>query len=352
MRKAKFNAATFVLMGILTLVLAGMTVYGTATGDTALFPGPAVYIILGLYSIAQIICVLLYKPGKSVYKIGFYFVHIGVLLMLAGFLLYALVGQALYATAPVDPSGNFYNTLVNDEGEKVELGFGFRVNTLEIDRYESGGEKMYRSELQYIDKNGLTGQYIGQGDKATLEVNKTFRHSGWKIYLMSCSDHEYSRDGQFYLMPASLGKDGVVPRQEIGRIEAENGTSALAKLLADGQYGSGTLEFYIYDGGSDTYVRCASSALATIGGRTVVRIYGGEGVYSVYASGSAVMLLIKQDPGEYFVIAGMIFTVTGVIMMCLIKGKTGKEPEDEKTGAKSGSAPTPEGRPAKGSDKR
>lgn len=311
----------YIIMAVLTAVLVIMSVVSTVTGSSEIFSEPAVYMIFGIYFAVQVICVFLMRPTASVYRIGFYFIHVGIPIMLIGFALYGIFGKTLYSNVPVDSNGLFYTGINDENGIKNDLGFGFKADTFEIEHYESGSEKYYGADISVYDINGRTGAYYNSG-AAKLEVNNTFRKNGWKLYFMGYNDGVYSNDGT-YLLP--YGAEGALePVLEF--VTNDGGKNAEARLLSNNMLSGANVTYLIYNGVSSTYIPIGTdaAALESIGGRVTVRVYESgalENSYYVYAAQTTLLILFKRDPGEFFVIVGMVMTMIGIVMMCLIGGK-------------------------------
>lgn len=364
MKRVAFNKWCYIILAVLTLALAALSVYSTVTGDSEPFFGAGGYVIFGGFALILIAGIFAYRPSSGLYGVGFYFLHAGLPLMLAGFLLYALLGQSLQASVPIDQAGNYYNTLLNQtdsqKAEPVDLGFGFRIEALDIEYYPSGAEKMYTAKINYIERNKLTNQYIGTGSEAELKVNKTFRNNGWKMYLMSVGDHDRSSGGEYYLLPYDVNLDGTLtPRPVEDTFVGDSGSDAFSKLIAGNKYGASSLDINIYDQSSDTYVRAGIPEVSALRGRTVIRVFRNnsspDGGWHVYVSPSSVLILLKRDPGEYFVLAGMGFTVLGTVLMLFFKPSGARKKaakKDDPTENRSPEATAKETTERKGGDKK
>jgi len=321
MKSKWFYLWAYITVAVMTAVMTGVSLYATLSGDGALFKGPLVYILFGIYFAVQIVCIFFFKPGAGAYKIGFYFTHVGILVILIGALLFAVFGQTVYSEVPIDESGKYYVAIGNGE-DRTELGFGIRADSLTVERYADGSDRSYSSELTLFDVSKNTGLYHESGKK-TLAVNAPLHKNGWKLYFMSYNDGRYSGDGG-YLLPAAVSADGEMKeRESLLEFTAGSGTEALARIMADGSLTGGDITYLVYDRSSGTYVISSPSDVAASSGLITVRVYTSSvGGYAAYVSGNSLLVLFKKDPGEYFVICGMALTVIGVVMMCLIKKRT------------------------------
>lgn len=341
MKIRELNKWAYILMAVMTVIIAGLSVYATVSSDNSLFKGPVMYILFGIYFVVQVVCIVLFRPRANVYKIGFYFTHAGVLVLLVGALLYVIFGQSIYSEVPVDKDGKYYVAIGNGD-ERTDLGFGIRADSLEIDYYEDGSDKYYGSDITAFDYSENTGSYHESGS-ARLAVNAPYRKNGWKLYFMSYNDGKYTDDGT-YLLPYDAAEDGSLsPREPVSEFKSNGGTEASLTLLADSKYAGAEMAYLIYDKSASAYVPAGTdaSSISSMSGLVTVRVYkstSSENTYYVYAAQNSLLVLFKKDPGEFVVIGGMTLTMIGIVMMCLIRKRTRlselppvKE-EDEKEG--------------------
>lgn len=168
--------------------------------------------ILAAYVIVQIICIFTFKPGLSFYKLGFYVLHIGLVLFLAGSFVYYLGGDIVDMQIPVDRSDDAitYNskTVAVPEPkdgelpyEVIQLGISIGVSGMDVDYYtaeELGTDtKGLDSDAIQVANNSVVKHYDATiklyndktkvFDEVSLTVNNPIRNGGWRIYLMSYS---------------------------------------------------------------------------------------------------------------------------------------------------------------------
>ncbi len=308
MKTATFHKISYMIMAVLTLMTLVAVTAVSVSSDTQLLKGPLMIGIFAVYVVLQFVCLFFTKPQISAYKIGFYLMHVGVPLMLIGFMLYELFGMSLYANVPVDSRGNVYPAITKEDGSVQQLGFGIRLNNFTVENYENGGPKYYGAYLGIYDYNekGNTESSMYNSENITLEVNKTYRKEGFKIYLMSYDD------GSAYL-----------PENEVFEtVQSVGGASAVvAQMTASGKYKDAEVYYFRYDPSKGAYTSVGSDVtkLADIGGNCKASIYkGSDGRYYAYFSQTYVQLLFKKDPGEYAVLFGMVLSIVGVLLMCVI----------------------------------
>ena len=184
MRQRIFCAVSLTLLGI-TLFFLVLTVC-FSTGSSVDFRSPAVTAVLVLGGILTAASLIFAKPsGNLPKKLGFYFTHAGIVLLLAGFALFELGGDSVTAALPVGGE-TFYSNIQRENGEICDLGFHFRADSRQIEYYEDGSEAQYYAGLSFADPVTL------KIDGETVSVNHPVRRNGWKIYLMSFT---YAADG-------------------------------------------------------------------------------------------------------------------------------------------------------------
>lgn len=178
----KFHYISYLILLALTLVMAIGALAAAASGNIDVLTGGLAVGVFVIFAILQIICLALYQPAWTVYKIGFYLLHVGLLILLAGLAAFTISGESITVQVPIDENGSYYSYVQNEEGEEIDLGFGFKLDDFAVEKYESGNDKYYKTNVSFADPTTLAV------DKDYLEVNRTLRQNGWKIYLMSYSD--------------------------------------------------------------------------------------------------------------------------------------------------------------------
>lgn len=309
MNLVRLHKWSYVIMGVLTLVMIAVVIAASVSGtNTLLTNGPTVFIIFGVYFVIQIACLLLMRPSLSIYKAGFYILHTGVLLMLIGLFLFEVFGETLSANVPENSAGAVYTRLQREDGSFADFGFGIRLNNFTVENYESGSPKYYGAYLGVYETSDAGNGDMYNSENIMLEMNKTYRKNGWKVYLMSYNDGS-----------------GALPRGngEYAEYSSMGGAAAVASIIEDA-YPDFTVCYYVYNMASQAYMPISvdSASLSAFPGKCVARVYAEEnGEYSAYISQVYVNLLFKKDPGEYTVLTGMAFVIAGVILMCIIRGK-------------------------------
>lgn len=223
-----------VLTCILTLITVIVSANGTSGTENSFFHSPWVVFLFAAYVFIQIVCLFHVKPKFTLYRAGFYAMHIGLVLFLTGCFLYYVSGDMIHVSVPIDPDA-MYNEIQRDtvrdgESPTQRLDFYLGVSDFKVERYEAeegeaAVDKYYEATLRIMPEGSRGIKEI------PLIVNGPHRESGWKIYLMN-----YDRMG-----------------------------------------------------------------------------------------GSAVQLMLKNDPGEYVSLAGIWLTIAGSVIMCLLRKREAGE---------------------------
>ncbi len=197
----------YILLGVVTLALLVMTILASAGYSSVWHPMP-IAIVLGLLGVAIAVSIVAFNPRKTVYSIGFYLLHFGIVIFLIGTMVYAISGSVHYVAAPNVGSitntmeyqmtsqygwtedelaslKGYHNQIGNSENDEiVDLGFNFRITDFVTEYYEDGESvKHYEATVEFYNTDGSTEQ-------VSLTVNHPIYRNGWKIYLMDIGVHE------------------------------------------------------------------------------------------------------------------------------------------------------------------
>lgn len=289
----RFRRISYIILAALATALLVMGIVASARDDGTLMHSVPTLVIFSIYALLQILCLALYDFGLTPYKIGFYLLHLGILVMLVGFLSYVIAGEYYNLSFSV---GEGYDGFYKENGDYESFGFGISVDDFTVEKYEDGSDKYYRADLVFSD-----------GSSDTLEVNKTLRRGGYKIYLMDYSDGStefVSTFGHYKFDRVFSGDDWYAVSAQLESLD-----SPIERIF----YYSRSAGGYISEGISDTLLS------RELDGPTCARVLINEGKAYVYVNRLTVSLAFKKDPGEYAVIVGMCAVLAGVVMTCLVR---------------------------------
>ncbi|MBO5936810.1 MAG: cytochrome c biogenesis protein ResB [Clostridia bacterium] len=178
-----------------------MTVYASAQGQNADYPivSAVVFVFLGG---ALAVSVVAFNPQKSIYDIGFYLLHVGIVIFISGMIIFAVRGSSHYVALPdlssvteevenqmkstygwsdkdIDRLRSYRNQIAGENGEIIDLGFNFRITDFDTEYYEDDKSvKHYEASLEFFLNDGTI-------ETESLTVNHPIYRGGLKIYLMN-----------------------------------------------------------------------------------------------------------------------------------------------------------------------
>ncbi|MBQ8288328.1 MAG: cytochrome c biogenesis protein ResB [Clostridia bacterium] len=272
----KLHFYAYLILLVLTLLMATGTIIAVLTGDIGALSGGLAAFVFVVFAIVQVVCLAMYQPGLSVYKIGFYLMHVGLLVLLAGLAAYALVGESINVQVPISETGNYYRYVTNEKGENIDLGFAFKLDKFTLEKYESGSDKYYRTDMTFTDPTTLATE----GDY--LEVNRTLRKNGWKIYLMSYSD------GVSTLRAMDDGRGNSIYNMVHTTYSAQGktaGADIVDKVYADikGKW----YDYYLYNEDTNRLEPVSEEKISAIGGNLWAYTFRQDDYVLVYLTQSA-----------------------------------------------------------------
>lgn len=176
--------AVSVLMTLLTVIASVM---GNAGTEESVFADIWVVLILAAFVAIQVICLFTLKPKFTLYRAGFYLLHVGLVLFLAGSFIYYIAGDKLDVAVAVNPSATYgqIKRMSDDssQAEYVKLGFDMGIADFKVEKYEAedgqpASDKYYEAFLMIVPDG------TREVTNVPLSVNRPYRTAGWKIYLM------------------------------------------------------------------------------------------------------------------------------------------------------------------------
>lgn len=241
-----------------------------------------IIVVLGGFALIQILC--LFTEPVRLKKLGFFMLHIGLIAVLAGGLLYFLVGIKVAGTYPVDEYGSSANAqfmlmkanrFKGDDYAANLTSFNLGITDFSVeyydpiyDVYEDGGETMVLSDVEC--QNGV----YDFGKYGSVPVEET------------------KEGGISQTIP--LGNDRyAVPRVTEKHFEA-------SVVIYNREEGTNIQE-----------VLKVNHPLRVNGWKIYLQSHG-SGV---------VQLILKYDPGEYIALAGIWMIILGTILSCLVRRK-------------------------------
>ena len=201
----KVNKWTFLAFALITAIITVLTIVASVQSrlgaDEIILQTVVMVYVFAAFVILMVIGLFLWKPRKTVYSFGFYVLHIGLIMFLAGGFLFWAAGDTLHVNTRIDSRDqhgfrNFYAGIdrMNGDRGRVNLPFAFRVAAFYVEYYDPeiygviGMPRHYDVTLEMLALDARDDDY----ETVTLQINRPVRNGGWKIYLMSRDP-----DGQF-----------------------------------------------------------------------------------------------------------------------------------------------------------
>lgn len=262
----KIHFITYLILLGLTLLMAIASVAASVTGNIDILTGGLAATVFIIFAVLQIVCLALYQPAFTPYKIGFYLMHIGLLILLAGLSAYALAGESITVQVPVSSTGSYYTQIQNEDGEMTDLGFAFKLTEFTVEKYESGNDKYYRADVAFTDPATLLVE------EDYLEVNRTLRRNGWKLYLMDYSD------GLRNLAALGLTQESFY---ETYSADGANSGSDLLDLIYQDIAGT-RYNYYLYDEANSRFIAITEEQISITTGSLWAYTFESEGMATVY----------------------------------------------------------------------
>ena len=208
--------ALYIVLGVVAVALLIMTMYASSKGENADYPmvSAIVFILLGG---AIAVSIVAFNPQKSIYDLGFYILHMGIIIFVAGMMIFAVKGYSLYVNLPslasvtqeaenqmkniygysdkdIERLRSYRNQIGTDDGEIIDLGFNFRIVDFDTEYYEDGESvRHYEAMVEFFLSDGTI-------ETVPLTVNHPIYRGGWKIYLMNVGDSPYGYEQVNLLM--------------------------------------------------------------------------------------------------------------------------------------------------------
>ena len=203
----KAASALYIILFVISAALLIMTIYASAYGKAADYPGLNA-VIFTLLGGAITVSLVAFNPKKTFYDLGFYILHTGIVIFIAGMMIFAFKGSSHYVALPdlssvtenvedqmknsygwssdnIERLKSYRNQIGTDDGEIIDLGFNFRITDFETQYYEDGKSvKHYEATAEFFLSDGTT-------EKVPLTVNHPLYRNGWKIYLINVGASPY-----------------------------------------------------------------------------------------------------------------------------------------------------------------
>ena len=251
-----------------------------------------------------------YEKGKYT-RLSFFLTHLSILIIFIGAITGSIFGFKGYVNIN---EGETISTVAVRQGQNKELNFSIRCNSFNVDYYDTGAPKDYRSDLSVI-RNGK------EVLRKTIRVNDPLSYEGLTFYQSSFGSLPESvtfeilgkNDGAVGVVTAPVGKQVDIPRSNM-KIEvadyrehfhmqdgSEAGTVVGVNLYRPGAAPEGVWIFQEYPEMN------RHGDVSFVVKDIKLRSYTG--------------LQVNKDPGVWMVWAGSILLVAGIMMAFFMSHK-------------------------------
>ena len=265
-------------------------------------------VLLGIFVIAQVICLFVFP--FNIKKIGFYLLHIGLVAVLVGSMIYYMAGIKIQGAYPVNEQGSSasaYHQLVKANPTKGEnyvanfSSFRFGVTDFAVEYYEP----VY--DIYRVNEEGVAEEQLATDIEINSEGIYDFGEYGQKTVEDLVDDA-----GEYQVV--NLTEDGSI----VG-----NPRSSVKSYLGDVTIVNNETQ---------------ESREDTISVNHPLRVNGWKIYLMSYdETQNAAAFIFKYDPGEYIVTVGMVMIIVGSFIACFVRPRqaaaSGKN-ETKKPGSK------------------
>lgn len=247
---------------------------------------------------------LLFTQKGAMSRTGVYIVHASILVIFIGAIIGELYGFKGSVMLPETQATNrFFET---GTGNSIDLGFTVRCERFDIEFYESGMPKAYKSQLTVFENNKvMVEKEIVVNDPLTYKGITFYQSSyqGYQDFLLTVTD-QATGNAQTVSLPFQQQQDLVSHQARIGVINAEAMGQTITRMkvwFKDEQGPAST--FWVNSGEQVTIERPGKKY--TVAGK------------QMYATG----LQIAKDPGVWVVYLGCGMMILGLFVAFFLSHK-------------------------------
>ena len=197
----KISFVLYVVLAVVGLAILVMAVLSPSVGGA--FSGMPIVIVLFLLAAAIAVSLIAFNPKKNAYSIGFYVLHVGIIMFLLGSFVFTVAGERVNLSL-MEGDKPYYNQ-VSAGDEIIDLGINVRLENFTEELYDDGNPKYYEAVLGFYDGSEQFSK--------SITVNHPLYVGEWKIYLMGVSESEsgasyvsflFKKDGAEFLSTSGI----------------------------------------------------------------------------------------------------------------------------------------------------
>ncbi len=244
----------------------------------------------------------LYLEKGRIARFGPYVTHISLIIIFVGVLIGSFFGFETFVNLVPGESTNIVRTLRGNN--KITLPFSIKCNHFNVEFYNSGIPKAYKSDLSIISNGNVIARKI-------IDVNQPLTYKGVTIYQASYGQAGAS-DFALVLSNANKGENYVSLNRNQSYHITDDTSIAVLDYAQDYQGFGPTILVGVYKGeklvNTSIYLQRYPDfhGAETVDGYKIKFIKADESYYTG--------LQVAKDPGAPYVAAGAIILIIGLIM--------------------------------------
>ncbi|MEN8199913.1 MAG: cytochrome c biogenesis protein ResB [Thermodesulfobacteriota bacterium] len=240
---------------------------------------------------------LLFGQKGAMTRTGVYIVHASILVIFIGAIIGELYGFKGSVMLPETKSTT--SIFAFDSGTPIDLGFEVRCERFDIEFYETGMPKAYKSQLTVLEDGKVTQEKeIVVNDPLTYKGITFYQSSyqGYQDFLFTVTDQK-GGESETVILPFQQQGTLSAHKATIGVVNAETVGQSVSRIKVWFKDGEGPASTFWMDSGEQVTVE-RSNATYTIAGK------------QMYATG----LQVAKDPGVWVVYLGCGMMILGLFV--------------------------------------
>lgn len=286
--KSNFMFISMIILSILTLVVLILSCIHMFIYPDYDMSSWVMVVTLGIFTVLMIVCIVLEK--FHIRKIGFYLLHIGLVMILIGCFAYFMNGQKYTIIRPCDPATYYPVTATNEAGEAIYLdNMYINIQDTEITYYPPT-YTVYEVDTQTQDMNAIVSDleiqdgYLDLGPYGGTNMSEAELDATLLTYQNPTNGSSYR---YYYLTESTFVMENAVVSHYEATVRFDTDSVPLSLIM-----------------------------------NHPVR-YNGWKIYLMgivpYNGADYVSFMFKKDPGEFVTVAGMIFLIVGTFLASFMR---------------------------------
>lgn len=295
--KTNFMFISMIILSILTVVVLILSCIHMFINPDYDMSSWVMVVTLGIFTVLMIVCILLEK--FHIRKMGFYLLHIGLVLLLIGCFAYFMNGQKYTLTFQRDPNNYYMVTAPVEDGEPLDLGMDIKIMDTTVEYY-SPTYTVYKIDTQTGKMTAIASDLELQDGFLDLGPYGGTRMSEAEINASLATDPT-TGSTYYYITENTAVIQSLTPKYYEAQL-------SLCDVENERYYGTDTDPHELT---VNHPLRCGDWKVYLMG-------------ISSTESADYVTLMFKKDPGELVTVAGILLLVVGTFIACFVKANNRK----------------------------